>query len=66
VIEKAGDMGVRISIPMDYAVAKKPSNTINIQNQQLSGRGSTQNQNHPANSGDIVSNSGDKDAAVMS
>lgn len=51
---------------MDYAVAKKPSNTINIQNQQLSGRGSAQNQNLPANSGDIVSNSGEKDAAVMS
>jgi len=40
VFEKAGDKGVRITIPTDYAVAKKPSKSINLQNQQLSGRGS--------------------------
>jgi imidazolonepropionase-like amidohydrolase len=30
VFEKAGDKGVRISIPSDYVVARRPSNSIKV------------------------------------
>lgn len=64
VFEKAGDKGVRINIPSDYVVAKKPSNSnINVEDQPMSGRDPNSRQNVHASGENVISNSG---AKVMS